>query len=280
MLRALSIGAVVFSLVYPYFSGERRSGQAHPGRDGEQDRGATPCRRRRTAARTVASRSPSTLKELEKRQKAAREGHPAPAPAARRARNHAAASIGWRASACGLTLALIVNLTLPAPNLADHRGHRRRRSSASSACRAGSSAKLTKRRQDEVPRRVRQRHRHHRARRQVRPAAQRMPWHHRARKSPQPIAGEFTEVVEQQRVGVPLGEALRAHDDAHAAGGGALLRHRHRHSAAGRRQPVGGARQPLAACCATASACRPRCGALARRPRPRPLCSRRCPSSS
>ena len=34
-------------------------------------------------------------------------------------------------------------------------------------------------------------------------------------------ARSSSELVEQQRVGVPLAEALRAHDDAHAAAGGA-----------------------------------------------------------
>ena len=42
-----------------------------------------------------------------------------------------------------------------------------------------------------------------------------------ARESPEPLAGEFREVVEQQRVGVSLAEALERHDDAHAAARGA-----------------------------------------------------------
>ncbi len=61
----------------------------------------------------------------------------------------------------------------------------------------------------------------------------------------EPLAGEFTELVEQQRVGVPLGEAFERMMTRMPLAGGALLRHRHRHPAAGRRQPVGGARQPL-----------------------------------
>ncbi|MGC4064103.1 MAG: type II secretion system F family protein [Polyangiaceae bacterium] len=66
-----------------------------------------------------------------------------------------------------------------------------------------------------------------------------------ARESPSPLSEEFQELVEQQRVGVPLQRVLRAHDGAHAAAGGEVLLDRHRHPAAVRRQPVRGARQPL-----------------------------------
>ena len=56
-----------------------------------------------------------------------------------------------------------------------------------------------------------------------------------ARESSEPLRGEFQELVEQQRVGVPAGGRLRADDAAHAAAGGALLCHRDFDPAAGRR---------------------------------------------
>ena len=51
-----------------------------------------------------------------------------------------------------------------------------------------------------------------------------------ARESPSPIREEFRELVEQQRVGVPLSECFDAHDGADAAARGQLLRDRDRAS--------------------------------------------------
>ena len=74
-----------------------------------------------------------------------------------------------------------------------------------------------------------------------------------ARESEEPLAGEFREVIEQQRVGVPLGEALERLTMRMPLPEVKFLADRRRHPAAGRRQPFGSARQPFDACCATAS---------------------------
>jgi tight adherence protein B len=66
-----------------------------------------------------------------------------------------------------------------------------------------------------------------------------------ARESPQPIAGEFTELVEQQRVGVPWQEAFERMMTRMPMAEVRFFAIRRRHPAAGGRQPVGGAGQPL-----------------------------------
>ena len=96
-----------------------------------------------TARKQVAD----TLKELEEPAEEAREGVAAPAPGARGTRM-SRRKVYWIASVvCGVVLALIVTFALPPSGtrqlLAVVIGRRR----CCSACRAGSSAKLTKRRQ-------------------------------------------------------------------------------------------------------------------------------------
>ena len=66
-----------------------------------------------------------------------------------------------------------------------------------------------------------------------------------ARESPEPLAGEFREVIEQQRVGVTLGEALERLTTRMPLPEVRFLADRHRHPAAGGRQPFGGAGQSV-----------------------------------
>ena len=234
------------------FCGERKASKRI--QRGAETRASAQRRPRRTQPlQTRKQQVPDTLKNWRQAEEG-QAGTAAPAPAARRAQYHAAHLLDLPELCSPACWAAVICLSAPA------------RSSivpllAAFVVRVRPAA-LDRGAHDQAPaeqvhRRVRQRHRHHRARRQVGPAAVEC-LQIIARESPQPIAGEFTELVEQQRVGVPLARSLRAHDDAHAAAGGALLRHRHRHPAAGRRQSVRGARQPRPACCATASACRPR----------------------
>ena len=236
------VGAVVYLLVNPYFSGERRSRQAHPGRDRDQGR-------RRIAVKAQADAVQS------RRQPGRRHAEGAGGPP-EGARKGARCGCAWSAPGSTSRRASfwIASVVCGVARRRRASGCRRRTcrsscrcwrpSSARSACRAGSLARLTKRRQtkfidefanaiDIIVRGVKSGLPLNEclaiiARESAAAAGRRV---HRARRA-----------AARRRA---AGRGLRAHDDAHAAARGALLRHRHRHPAAGRRQPVGGARQPV-----------------------------------
>ena len=118
-----------------------------------------------------------------------------------------------------------------------------------------------KRRISEVPRRVRQRHRRHRPRRQGRPAAQRLHQDHRQRGG-RAGARANSAHLETQALGVPLADAVGQAARARAGPRGELLRHRHRHPGSA---PAAICRRRSAtcrACCATASKMKGKIGAM------------------
>jgi tight adherence protein B len=202
LLAALSIGAVVFLLVNPYLSGERRADK--------RIQGVTVTRSTRIAVKAQADAAQNrrrqvadTLRDLEDRQKA-REKVTMRLRLQRAGLDIAPRSF-WAASvACGVLVA--AGIWLSAPNLpiivpllglfAGALGLPR-----------WVLARLTKRRQtkftDEFANAIDV---------IVRGVKSGLPLPEClgiiARESPQPVSGEFTELVEQQRVGVPLGEAF------------------------------------------------------------------------
>ena len=202
LLAAVSIGAVVYLLVNPYFSGERRTDQ--------RIQGVTESRSNRVAAKAQADAVQSrrrqvseTLKELEDRQKTREK------VSMRLRLQRAGLEISPRAFwICSLVCGVIVaaSIWLSAPNLpiivpllgffVGALGLPR-----------WILARITKRRQtkftDEFANAIDV---------IVRGVKSGLPLPEClgiiARESPEPVAGEFTELVEQQRVGVPLGEAF------------------------------------------------------------------------
>jgi len=202
LLAALSIGAIVYLLVNPFFSGERRTQR--------RIQGVTESRTQRVANKVQAETAQSrrrqvaeTLQELEEREKAREK-------ATMRLRlERAGLEITPRAFwvisiVCGVLVGLSLwlsapNLTFFVPMLAAFVG--------TFGLPRWILARLTKRRQhkfveefanaiDVI----------------VRGVKSGLPLPEClaiiARESPQPIAGEFTDLVEQQRVGVPLAEAF------------------------------------------------------------------------
>ena len=238
-LAAVSVGAIVYLLVTPYFSGERRTDKRL------QD--LTDTKSRRLGAKTQADIAQNrkrqvadTLKELEDRQKTREK------VSLRLRLERAGVDITprayWLASiGCGIALAACIwlsapNLPIIVPMLGLFVG--------GLGLPRWFLARLTKRRQnkftDEFANAIDV---------IVRGVKSGLPLPECmgiiARESPDPVGTEFTELVEQQRVGVPMSEAFERMMTRMPMAGGALLRHRHRHPAAGRRQPVGGAGQPL-----------------------------------
>ena len=147
LLAAVSVRRRRLVLLVPYVLRRASHRQAHAGRHGEQ--GAA--HRRPGAGRRCASNRRKAGRRYPEGPRGpaegAREGDDAPAPAARRPRHHAARRSGSASVVCGGAVGLLSSV-LPAPNLADHCAAVGSRSSARSACRAGSSHRLTKRRQN------------------------------------------------------------------------------------------------------------------------------------
>jgi len=202
LLAAVSIGAIVFLLVNPHFSGERRTDK--------RIQGVTANRAQRVTGKMQADvvqnrrrHVAETLQELEQREKAREK-------ATMRLRLQRAGlditpRAFWIASlVCGVLVGLCVWLSAPSlpfivPALAVFVG--------ALGLPRWILARLTKRRQnkfiDEFANAIDV---------IVRGVKSGLPLPEClgiiAREAPEPIAGEFTGLVEQQRVGVPLGEAF------------------------------------------------------------------------
>jgi len=202
LLAALSIGVIVYIIVNPYFSGERRTDK--------RIQSVTENKTRRIAVKTQADavqnrrrQVAETLKELEDRQSAREK------VTMRLRLERAGLDITprayWIASAvCGLAIGLSIwlsapNLTIIVPVLGAFVG--------ALGLPRWVLARLTKRRQfkftDEFANAIDV---------IVRGVKSGLPLPECmaiiARESPEPIASEFTDLVEQQRVGVPLSEAF------------------------------------------------------------------------
>jgi tight adherence protein B len=202
LLAAVSIGAIVFLIVNPYFSGERRTDK--------RIQGVTETKSRRLAAKAQAEVAQNrrrqvaeTLKELEDRQKAREKV--SMRLRLQRAGVEVSPRAYWIGSAlCGLAVGLSIwvsapNLPFIVPLLGIFVG--------GLGLPRWLLIRLTKRRQikfiDEFANAIDV---------IVRGVKSGLPLPECmaiiARESPEPVAGEFTELVEQQRVGVPLSEAF------------------------------------------------------------------------
>jgi tight adherence protein B len=202
LLAALSMGVVVFLLVNPYFSGERNADR--------RIQGVTESKSTRIAVKAQADAAQSrrrqvadTLKELEDRQKT-REKVSMRLRLQRAGLDIAPRAFWMSSMACGVVVAASIwlsapNLPIVVPLLGLFVG--------ALGLPRWILARLTKRRQtkftDEFANAIDV---------IVRGVKSGLPLPEClgiiARESPQPVAGEFTELVEQQRVGVPLGEAF------------------------------------------------------------------------
>ena len=202
LLAALSIGAVVFLLVNPYLSGERRADK--------RIQGVTVTRSTRIAVKAQADAAQNrrrqvadTLRDLEDRQKA-REKITMRLRLQRAGLDVSPRSFWVASLACGVVVAAGIwlsapNLPIIVPLLGLFVG--------ALGLPRWFLARLTKRRQtkftDEFANAIDV---------IVRGVKSGLPLPEClgiiARESPQPVSGEFTELVEQQRVGVPLGEAF------------------------------------------------------------------------
>ena len=202
LLAALSIGAVVFLLVNPYLSGERRADK--------RIQGVTVTRSTRIAVKAQADAAQNrrrqvadTLRDLEDRQKA-REKITMRLRLQRAGLDVSPRSFWVASLACGVVVAAGIwlsapNLPIIVPLLGLFVG--------ALGLPRWILARLTKRRQtkftDEFANAIDV---------IVRGVKSGLPLPEClgiiARESPQPVSGEFTELVEQQRVGVPLGEAF------------------------------------------------------------------------
>lgn len=202
LLAAFSIATIVFLLINPYLSGEHRTDK--------RIQGVTESKSRRIAIKSQADavsnrrrQVADTLKELEDRQKAREK-------VSLRLRLQRAGldiqpRVYWLASlVCGVLLGATIWLTAPnlpivVPVLALFVG--------ALGLPRWMLARMTKRRQykftDELANAIDV---------IVRGVKSGLPLNEClaiiARKSPQPVAGEFTDLVDQQRVGVPLGECF------------------------------------------------------------------------
>ena len=204
LLAACAVGAIVFVLAYPYFSGDRQRDARY--RALTEDRARVLGKGVDNAQ--IASRRKAvsdTLKELERRQKAVSKA--SLQLRLSRAGLKITPKVYWLASVvCGLTLAAIISWSLPPSGS--------KQLVVIAAALVGTFgvprwfvAKLTTRRQGkflaELPNAVDV---------VVRGVKSGLPLHECfttiANESAEPLASEFREVVEQQRVGVPISEAL------------------------------------------------------------------------
>ena len=202
LMAALSIGVIVFLLVNPYFSGERHTDK--------RIQNVTESRTKRIAAKTQADTAQNrrrqvaeTLQELEKREKA-REKATVRLRLQRAGLDMSPRSFWMASLGCGFLVGAAVWLSAPSvpfivPVLAMFVG--------TLGLPRWIVARLTKRRQtkfvDEFANAIDI---------IVRGVKSGLPLPEClgiiARESPQPVSGEFSELVEQQRVGVPLSEAF------------------------------------------------------------------------
>jgi tight adherence protein B len=202
-LAACAVSALVFALLYPYFSADRKGEMRLRGLS--EGSGPNAGQAARDMAANRRKQVTESLKELESRQKALEKV--TLRLRLQRAGIDVTPKVYWLASAAfGLTLALIVNLTLPAsatrPFLAIVVGL-----VGVFGVPRWFVSKLTKRRQAKFLRELA-----NAIEIIVRGVKSGLPLNEClatiARESAEPLASEFQEVVEQQRVGVPLGEAL------------------------------------------------------------------------
>ena len=202
LLAAVSIGAVVYLILNPFFSGERRTEK--------RIQGVTENRGTRIAVKAQADavqnrrrQVAETLQDLEEREKA-REKITMRLRLQRAGLDISPRSFWFVSIGCGVVLAMCVWISAPnvpifVPLLAAFVG--------SFGLPRWIIARLVKRRQtkfvDEFANAIDV---------IVRGVKSGLPLPEClaiiARESPQPISGEFTELVEQQRVGVPLAEAF------------------------------------------------------------------------
>ena len=202
-LAACAVSALVFVFVYPYFSADRKGELRLRGLS--EGSGPNALQAARDVAANRRKAVSETLKELESRQKDFEK------ISLRLRLQRAGLSITpkvyWLASiVCGLTLALLVELLLP-PS-----GTRQLLALAVGIIGVFGVprwflSKLTKRRQAKFTSELA-----NAVELIVRGVKSGLPLNEClatiARESVEPLAGEFREVVEQQRVGVPLAEAL------------------------------------------------------------------------
>ena len=234
----VAVGGVAWVFIYPILSGERKAEQRMASVAKAEPVARAPRARSRNPA---ASRSKSTLKELDERHKKSKRVPLATQHRAGRPDLVEAAILHDLAPASAWLLFLLgaVHRRRPAAG-AGARLCRRLRPAAAGCCRFSRSAARTK-----FLNAFPGRGRHHRARHQGRPAAARLPEDHRDRG-----AGAGEERIPRHRRDAGhrhaarrgLRQALRAH----AAAGSQFLRHRHLDPAEGRRQSVGSARQSVA----------------------------------
>jgi len=203
-LAAFAVSTLVFVVLYPYFSADRQKevryrlvAESRATRVATQVAGEAAAHRRKAVA--------DTLKELEDRQKAAEKV--TLRLRLQRAGLKMTPKVFWLASVvCGLSLAFIVDVTLPPTGS--------RQFVAIAAGLVGTFgvprwivSKFTKRRQNKFLAELA-----NAIEIVVRGVKSGLPLNEClstiASESAQPLAGEFREVVEQQRVGVSLSEAL------------------------------------------------------------------------
>jgi len=204
MLAAFAVAALVFVFINPYLSGERQTEERYRAVADSRARSAT----LRAANEAVAQRRKNvadTLKELEDRKKAAEKV--TLRLRLQRAGLNITPKVFWLISVlCGLSLAFAVNMTLPPSGS--------RQFLAISVAVIGTFgvprwvlSKLIKRRQAKFLAELA-----NAIEIVVRGVKSGLPLNEClvtiANESAQPLAGEFREVVDQQRVGITLSEAL------------------------------------------------------------------------
>jgi tight adherence protein B len=202
-LAACAISALVFVFVYPYFSADRKGELRLRGLS--EGAGPNALQAANDLAANRRKAVSESLKELESRQKALEKV--SLRLRLQRAGISVTPKVYWLASAvCGLTLALLVDLMLPAS------GTRQFLAAAVGVIGVFGVprwvvSKLTKRRQAKFLAELA-----NAVELIVRGVKSGLPLNEClatiARESAEPLASEFREVVEQQRVGVPLAEAL------------------------------------------------------------------------
>jgi tight adherence protein B len=202
-LAACAVSALVFVFVYPYFSADRKGELRLRGLS--EGSGPNALQAARDVAANRRKAVSETLKELESRQKDFEKI--SLRLRLQRAGLNITPKVYWLASTvCGLTLALLVELLLP-PS-----GTRQLLALAVGIIGVFGVprwflSKLTKRRQAKFTSELA-----NAVELIVRGVKSGLPLNEClatiARESIEPLAGEFREVVEQQRVGVPLAEAL------------------------------------------------------------------------
>lgn len=201
LLGALAIGALAYALAYPYFSGDRETAERVKGVV-EQRRGTlSPLEQAGSRRKTVSE----TLKDIEDRQKAAEKV--SLRLRLSRAGLEITPRVFWLASAvCGLVMALLVQILLPPSPTRFFLMVVIGLIGVFGAPRWYLNKKTARRQQKftlELPNAIDI---------VVRGMKSGLPLNEClaivARESAEPLATEFRDVIDQQRVGVPLGEAL------------------------------------------------------------------------